>query len=280
MNLIVTGCSFTNYRWPTWADYLATGYSKYYNLGRSGAGNRYIFHSLLYAIETGIITSLDTVIIQWSSLIREDRILPESRGWRHSGNIFNDLNPHPTFSKDFVNNYFTCYQSTLEFLGYIEASKTLLNNIGCNFKFISMLDYTIDNFLGEPTDTSVPKSQIKVLKEHNLLEKLEEKYKTNFLKPSIEEVNRPKKPTEDPHPTSLDHFRYTTNILLPELTDLTSTQKNLILQCGNNSLKWNSAIENNSSFENLDWPFKKRHIGECYSYKKGKDHFPDDNFLS
>lgn len=279
MNLIVTGCSFTNYRWPTWADYLAAGYSKYYNLGRSGAGNRYIFHSLLYAIETGIITSKDTVIIQWSSLIREDRILPEGLGWRHSGNIFNDYNPNPVFSKDFVNNYFTCYQPTLELLGYIEASKTILNSIGCNFKFISMLDYNIDAFLGEPTAAYAPESQVKVLREHNLLEKLEEKYKSNFLQPSIEEISRPKNPDEDTHPTSLDHFNYTANTIIPELTVLTSTQKNLILQLENNALEWDSAIENNSSFENLGWPFKERYIGECYSYKTDKVLFRNDIFL-
>ena len=44
--LFVFGCSFTQYRWPTWADIIAKDnpHLEYFNTANSGAGNLYIFN--------------------------------------------------------------------------------------------------------------------------------------------------------------------------------------------------------------------------------------------
>ena len=41
--LITFGCSFTEFSWPTWADWMGAIYRKYINLGNGGSGHRAIF---------------------------------------------------------------------------------------------------------------------------------------------------------------------------------------------------------------------------------------------
>ena len=46
------GCSFTAYRWPTWADMIGRSqceHAEFINLGRAGAGNPYIVTQLVQA---------------------------------------------------------------------------------------------------------------------------------------------------------------------------------------------------------------------------------------
>ena len=43
------GCSFTKYKWPTWADILGTKFEEYYNFGRGGACNTYIMNKFIEA---------------------------------------------------------------------------------------------------------------------------------------------------------------------------------------------------------------------------------------
>lgn len=62
MNRLFTfGCSFTNYMWPTWADILAIEFDSYRNWGRIGAGNHFIFYSLLECINRNEITADDAM---------------------------------------------------------------------------------------------------------------------------------------------------------------------------------------------------------------------------
>jgi len=90
--LIVTGCSFTNHLLITWPVFLSSSYDCVYNFGTSGAGNEYIFHSVLEADQQLNINENDTVIVQWSGLFRFDKIVSydsrnyfwETRGdWSH-----------------------------------------------------------------------------------------------------------------------------------------------------------------------------------------------------
>jgi hypothetical protein len=59
--LFTFGCSFTQYIWPTWADILAREFEYYENWGSSGAGNQYIFHSLVECYQRNLLNSNDTI---------------------------------------------------------------------------------------------------------------------------------------------------------------------------------------------------------------------------
>lgn len=70
--LFTFGCSCTNWIWPTWADIYATQFDFFENWGMPGAGNLYIFNSIIEANNRYKFTSNDTIIIMWSGLQRND----------------------------------------------------------------------------------------------------------------------------------------------------------------------------------------------------------------
>ena len=92
------GCSFTKYETDTWADILAQSYPVT-NLGRSGAGNQYIFQTLWELEISNLIAADDLIMVQWSSFFRESR---RYRGkWLTGGNLWTQ----GTYSKDFIKNF-------------------------------------------------------------------------------------------------------------------------------------------------------------------------------
>ena len=56
--LWISGCSYTNFEWPTYADWLAPGWDEFENLGAGGAGNRFIFQRIGYLISKDFIKLL------------------------------------------------------------------------------------------------------------------------------------------------------------------------------------------------------------------------------
>tara|TARA_E500000318_G_scaffold63037_1_gene58357 strand:- start:882 stop:1571 length:690 start_codon:yes stop_codon:yes gene_type:complete len=112
--LFTIGCSFTKYKWKTWADHLGEYYTEYYNFGRPGAGNKYIMTELTEKILQYDINSNDRVAICWSSMTREDRYLrlydTEVLDWVCQGNLLNanvSERPKSLFKKEWVRKYFT-----------------------------------------------------------------------------------------------------------------------------------------------------------------------------
>jgi len=101
--LITIGCSFTRYRWATWADVLAQDMpdAEFINLGKCGAGNSYIQTMLSQAKRKFSLTDKDLVGICWTTFYREDRWL--NGRWRTPGNIFNIGND--IFSEDYYDNH-------------------------------------------------------------------------------------------------------------------------------------------------------------------------------
>lgn len=138
--LFTFGCSFTNYIWPTWADILAMNYRQYQNWGRVGAGNHFIFYSLIEAISRSNITVDDTVAIMWTSIAREDRYIKDQ--WFTPGSIYNS--PYP---KNYVDEFTDPAGFFLTNITIIDAAKQLLDGIGCQYHFFSMIPFEkVDDF--------------------------------------------------------------------------------------------------------------------------------------
>ncbi len=131
--LFAFGCSFTNYHWPTWADILGQQFEVYENWALSGAGNQFIFNSLIECDLRNNITSQDTVAIMWSNVARDD-VYYDDR-WQLRGNVFqwNELENMPNR----VRGYY------IRDLATMHATRLLLDARGCRYHFMSMLD--IDN---------------------------------------------------------------------------------------------------------------------------------------
>jgi len=170
------GCSFTSYIWSTWADILGQQFESFRNYGLVGAGNTYIFNRVMQSIAQEKIKKDDTVIVMWSTIVREDRFLEDK--WQTPGCVYN---------QDYYDEGFMKYVQPEDFfirdLAHIAAVYHALTSVGCKFTFTSMS----------------PISHIKEYLSHNFLDKLlrksiidrfTKKYKTyiDFIRPSVFEV--------------------------------------------------------------------------------------------
>lgn len=126
------GCSFTHYKWPTWADYLYAGgiADSYENWALPGGSNDFIFHSLIECDSLRGITSEDYVAIMWSQPWRIADYDNE-RGWDMPGNAY-------LYQPKERAKYLKEDQIHLENQSYFRATINMLQAIGCDFVFTSM----------------------------------------------------------------------------------------------------------------------------------------------
>ena len=127
--LFTFGCSFTQYRWPTWADILSQEYSYFQNWGKGGAGNHYIFYSLVEFIARNDISKDDTIIVMWTSVAREDRYLKGK--WFSNGSIYNSKYP-----KEYIKKFTDPDGYLVMNLALIHACKEILEKLECKYHFL------------------------------------------------------------------------------------------------------------------------------------------------
>lgn len=133
--LFTFGCSFTSYKWPTWADFIGSNYDEYQNWGASGAGNYYIASRVFECHQLHQITKNDTVLVMLSSFTRFDYVAPNSE-LIISGNVYSQQN----INKEFLSTYWSeeygfhitwfCLNSLINFL----------DRIGCKYKIMNAFD--------------------------------------------------------------------------------------------------------------------------------------------
>lgn len=74
--LITYGCSFTSYKWSTWADILAEQLDlPLINRGRVASGNNWALYRLKHDIETGLVQKDDVIRIMWCVYNRVSNII-------------------------------------------------------------------------------------------------------------------------------------------------------------------------------------------------------------
>ena len=137
--LIVSGCSFTNYFHPTWAWFLSSAYTETYNYGQSGAGNEYIYHSIVDADTDLQLNKDDTVVIAWSGYYRFDRFIEfkTRTGWATNGDWSYD--PNLKTLEQFVNDEGWIRKS----VNYITATARYLKSKNIKYVFTSLYDLNI-----------------------------------------------------------------------------------------------------------------------------------------
>jgi hypothetical protein len=137
------GCSFTGYKWPTWADILGKQFEYCENWGQSGAGNQYIFNSLIECNLKNKISSTDVVCVMWTNVYRIDRYI--GNRWLTPGNIYSSgiLDS----DRRWMNNFQDIRGYYIRDLAIIYATEQLLKSIGCQYHFLSMVPLTnIDQY--------------------------------------------------------------------------------------------------------------------------------------
>jgi len=134
--LFTFGCSFTDYKWATWANIL--GYElgcEFYNFARSGAGNHYITNTLAQADSYFDFSKEDLVVVCWTNISREDRWI-SNQGWLTPGNIYTQNEYDSAFVKKWANET----HFGLRDFSNIHLVKNLLENKEVPYKFVSMCD--------------------------------------------------------------------------------------------------------------------------------------------
>lgn len=151
MNRLFTfGCSFTNYRWSTWADCLAPEFEYFENWGQSGAGNEFIFNSVMECDQRNQFGSADTVVVCWTTVTREDRYV-DSR-WHTLGNMFTC----PIYNKEYLSTHVDQHGLLIKTLAYIKAVKILLENSKAKWVFLSVDDIDSLNIYSSVVDCILP----------------------------------------------------------------------------------------------------------------------------
>ena len=198
-NLYAFGCSFTNYRWSTWADCLAPEFDHFENWGQAGGGNHFIFNSVMEADQRQRFGAGDTVIVCWTDFNRDDRYV-DGR-WHTLGNIFNS----PIYDPKYLKDHYDERGYLIRDLAYIKAVKTLLENRpGLTWRFLSMVELMAMPWPDD--DVSLHRDAMRLYKD--VLDSVLLGYdKTVFL-----ETGWPNR-DGDPHPSPDEHLAYLDTVL-------------------------------------------------------------------
>lgn len=181
--LFAFGCSFTNYRWSTWADCLAPEFDYFENWGQSGAGNEFVFNSIMECDQRNKFTADDTVIVCWTTVTREDRYV-QGR-WHTLGNMFTC----PIYNKDYLSTHIDEHGLLIKTLAYIKAVKTLLESRNTRWRFLAMDNIDSLNIYKDVVDSILPS------------------YRTVLFPDSWPNRNN------DPHPSPEEHLAYLDAVL-------------------------------------------------------------------
>lgn len=209
--LFTFGCSFTQYwRWPTWADCLGHQHEHYENWGLCGAGNAYIFYSLIECNRRYGLGRNDIICIMWTNTSREDRYV--NGRWLEGGNIYWDGHP---MGRDFARQWACERGYLMRDLALITAAADLLRSWQCDWHFMSMVPLdrsNLDNQLGNnPHSAATDDSDVIDLYRTTL----------DLIKPSVFDLvfrgdwqSRPgivdvnSNHRRDFHPTPAEHLEY------------------------------------------------------------------------
>lgn len=224
------GCSFTAFVWPTWADLVGTRFpNSYYNYGRSGAGNSYIFNRFIQAHQVHKFTKDDLVIVQLTSTLREDRYL--NGHWVTKGNMQN------FYPREFIDKYFDDRGYLIRDIALVAAMQTILENIGCEYYFLSL-------------DAFNTTSDIQELYQ-DVLSRIKPSYQEVLGKYYPRLIGNSDISNNDEHPMTGEHLQYI-NAVIPQLAPTNSS-----LASDLDSLIASVWHTHNKGWDFYDWPIDR-----------------------
>tara|TARA_B110000858_G_scaffold190067_1_gene237546 strand:+ start:8633 stop:9511 length:879 start_codon:yes stop_codon:yes gene_type:complete len=273
--LITFGCSFTDgIHWPSWSDFMGSHYKEYINKAKGGSGNSSIFQSVCNALQQGTLKPGDDVVIQWSSCLRVDNMLPTDSltTYAAAGTVYNNYH----YTSEYVDKYFSIYQSVFETINYIYSIKEMLTSNKINYGMTFMMDPTIDKFFGEPCyggfNGEPTKEQIRYGLE--LLPELKKLIDSKFTSKcmTMHQLDKPavvytldhkEKIVRDGHPSPIQHrtffYKYITP-LFPQ-HDFSINSKNIKL--ADQWEEWtkisDDIVQKKKLGITLNWPSKERY---------------------
>jgi len=140
--LFTFGCSFTHYKWPTWADILSQEFDQFENWGLAGGGNHLILYSLIESIQRQNIGHNDTVAVMFTSVGREDRWLKGN--WYTPGSVYNC-----NLDEKYIQQFTDPTGFYLTNVTVIDAVIKILQYTGCQYHLMSTVPFNVvdDSYL-------------------------------------------------------------------------------------------------------------------------------------
>lgn len=196
--LFAFGCSYTAYMWSTWADVIGAGFEEYQNWGLTGAGNLFMFASVMEAHQRHRFTADDTVIVCWTNVTRDDRYI--SPGWRSLGNMFTQT----LIDQKWVRENITERGCLIRDLACIAGTTHFLKSVGVDWKYISMVPLLQpDQYDPTPIADFEVRDVVDCYKD--VIE---------LIRPSYQEILPNRKTLSfDLHPSPQDHLDYVDRVL-------------------------------------------------------------------
>ena len=196
--LFAFGCSFTNYRWSTWADCLAPEFDYFENWGQAGAGNHYIFNSVMECDQRNHFGINDTVVVCWTGIHRDDWYV--NGKWQTLGN----MHTCPIYNPEYLKTHVDDRGYLIKDFAFIKAVKTLLENCqGVTWKFMSMMEMA-----------SMPFPDDNTSEHRDVMRLYEDVY--HAMGPSYQKIlfsNGWPNRDGDPHPSPEEHLAYLDAVL-------------------------------------------------------------------
>ena len=235
--LLTGGCSFTDYAWPTWADYLGTGFDEYINCGQAGSGNSNIARNVLSNSQEG-----DLVVILWSGWNRQIM-------WNTNGcPVPKDDNNHwqynyERWNKNWLMNFYNPEErlaTSMDYIKMIDLDSQVKNYNVFHFSAFSWM-------LGE-IETRPSKFFDKLFTYYDitnnfLLDQTLENYsKTFYSQHNLDTYISTQYNSRDRHPSPYCQYHYLIDIILPKLNI------DLIIDLNLHALTHDNIVRNNFNF--------------------------------
>jgi|TARA_R110000782_G_scaffold15011_1_gene44277 hypothetical protein len=134
--LFTFGCSFTNWKWPSWNDYIGLNFDEYYSLGCGGADNRYILYRFLEADRKYKFTSDDTIMVMFTSFNRMSYVGENNFRIHNIGDLVDhNVKAHP-IGKNY--NFATAvYDSCIA----IQSIESILESKNVKYEFLQSMKH-------------------------------------------------------------------------------------------------------------------------------------------
>lgn len=201
------GCSFTGYKWPTWADIIHNEmkYIEYYNYGVGGAGNLQIMAKLSQANNKFKFNQDDLIAVMFTSFNREDRWV--NGNWISLGNIYNQRE----YSEEWVMKFADPTGYIIRDLSLIDMMSNYIKSLSSDSIVLTSypLDDSLENIIGS-FDTNIVqqinKNYSSLIKSIPIYRGLKEDLMNRQL--GFIYKNERGEQFHDTHPTPTEHLKY------------------------------------------------------------------------
>ena len=222
------GCSFTKYKWPTWADIIGQNIKYHENWAEGGAGNFFIFSSLIELINSHGLTNSDLIGIMWTSCGRTD--IYSNKKWIHASQPTYEDRLGKFWTKKFG---FDERSHLLRDITFIDSSIRILNTLPCDFFILNAMPIPridVEKSEQEIKNKKITKKEIIIMQDTNdlnsdfILDKdiLKKFTKTLKILPTSALTliqNKKNRIIKDQHPLPNEHLEYLNQVLPNNLTN-------------------------------------------------------------